>query len=202
MKKIAVVLAIVALAICAATAVYGDSINLSESWYIKITNFSLRGEANFNQFWTYGRSTTSLIEPKLQDTDPNNQGFFRTLLFDFHAGQANADDISQFEPYATLGSDWSGTMSFNWAVYCNDPRVLFDVYSPWVIGGEYPTVWWSAPTGNSSRSGTASFYVSTLNQITPAFRVSFASVPEPSTFVVLLCALFCVPLLNRRARAC
>jgi hypothetical protein len=181
MKRFAVVLALVALAVCATTAAYGSSINLSESWYIKITNFSI--SPIMEDFWTvssYTWSTTSLVEPKLQDPYGDH---YRTLLFDFHAGTVTTNDYVRFEPRATVGSAWSGTMSFDWEIHCNNPQVLFDVDG----GGQ---TWWTAPVGSSYRSGSASFYVSTWGdpaaQIPPALTVSFAPVPEPTSFAALL----------------
>ncbi len=182
-KRFAVVLAFIALATCAATAALADSINLSESWYIKITNISL-GDDDFTEYQTYGWSSTSLIEPKLLDPDPLDPGLFRTLVFDFHTGQADMDAEAWFMPFATVGSTWTATMSFDWEIHCDNPQVLFGVYTD--DGGLTKSAWWTAPTGSSYRSGSASFGTGTLAGIPPAFYVSFAAVPEPTSFVALL----------------
>jgi hypothetical protein len=188
MKNLVIVLAVAALAICAASAVCGDPIDLSENWYIKITNFSLQGSfvsfEDFSRIWSYKYSTTSSIEPKLQYPASDGESY-STLIFDFHAGQASLDDKAWFDPLATLGTSWGATMSFDWEIHCNDPRVIFGVDGVGTTQGVHK-VWWTVPVGGSYRSGSTSLGVSTYLTDTPNFYVSFAEVPEPTGFVALL----------------
>lgn len=197
MKKLAVLL-LVALAMCGTTAIYADTINLSENWYIKITSFSLQGWmepvgpdptpspvnfAGFPDIWKYQYSTTSLIEPKL--LNPSSDGMsYGTLLFDFHAGQACGDGSAWFCPFATLGSPWAATMSFNWQISCSDPNVVFGVDT--INGGRIQDVWWSAPASSNNRSGSISLDVETRQSIPPGFYVSFATVPEPTSLLAVV----------------
>ena len=137
MKIRAVVLIIMTLTVCAAMAANGDSISLSENWYIKITNFSLQGETTwphsdsinhvgFSDIYGYQYSTTGLIEPKLGN--PLSDGSsYNALIFDFHAGQADTNDVAWYCPWATLGTEWAATISFHWQIYCSDPNVRFRV---------------------------------------------------------------------------
>ena len=178
-----------------------ETINLAENWYVRITNFTLTvySGQGFYEPNTYKSSTTSLIEPKLQQ--PGNPDWYNTLYFDFHAGQAQTSDYASFWPYATLGSEWSATMSFQWEINCSDSRLRL------AVGSSYPgwdKVWWSAPDGTGYRTGTASFMTSTWGPpggpLPPGIGVSFAPVPEPTSFVSLLLGLAGLPVIIRRRR--
>lgn len=182
MKRLQVILAVAALAICVATAVCADTIDLSENWYIRITDFSVGGSTGFHSPYTYQWSTTHLIEAKLLDQVPNTETY-STLLFDFHAGQAQTGDEADLLPYAALASDWSAEISFDWRINCDDPRVAFRFWTPEVSPYD-ATTWWSIPTGTGIRSGTASFHAGTILQVPPSFQLSL--VPEPQSLVALV----------------
>ena len=199
-----VLVSIIALSSLIPATAQANSINLSENWYIKITNFSLQGGGELPLPLTinltalslpgsYQGSSTQIVEPKLQDQVSGNPNYYNTLLFDFHAGSVTTADKAWFYPACTVGSIWSGTMSFNWQIYSNDPSILFGVSSD-------EQTWWTAPSGSSYRSGSASFYVSTSGEgaAPPEFVVSFASVPEPTSLLTVM--MFTVGFICRRRR--
>jgi hypothetical protein len=196
MKKLMVVLVTVILTMSAVTT-YADTIGLSENWYIKITNFSLQGEIEpdwsnpnptpinqigFSRVWSAQQSTTSLVGPILQNVSSDGN-WYSTLIFDFHAGQVNLNDYVWFYPFATLGSTWNATMSFDWEIHCNDPRVVLGVDCVTSPSGQ-STVWWNVPAGSSYKTGSASLDVKTYVD-NPKLYVSFASVPEPTSLLAI-----------------
>ena len=213
MKRIALLITIVFLLALAQLSQAAESIDVQGDWYIKLTNFSMYGEVPkeiYDAFWDdwyeednywfgytnvdfegftkfrYCRSTTQLIKFNFLDQFYGDKmGDYRTLVIDFNAGSLSIDDYAIFDPYTTLGTNWFATISFDWEIYCTDPRLRFLCYT-WDINspvGSDP-IWWSIPEGTGYRSGTASFDTQTCQGFTPRFELCF--VPEPSSLAGLI----------------
>ncbi len=207
MKRVWVWLAIVAVTLgsLTTTAASAEPVHVDEDWVIEITNWSFSGWIRLGDEapqWLVlegfsgcdGRSTPT-IEWEL--VDPLDQWRFRTLVFDFHAGQACGDDYAYYSPICTCGSEWRGTMSFDWRIYCTNPRVSLSVMS-WHEYGR--TEWWRAPNGTGWRSGSATFEAGTAGwPPMPAYLfVSFDAVPEPSGLSGLLVGVPAWALVRRK----